>query len=281
MTRAKKQLYLCGHINNLKTKKPLANSLLEILWPSFRHLFEDITEEITEFDSELVLHQFRFQEPFNVQILREDFVSSNRLEANKKHELIDLSRTTEQARIKGIVIHQVLEVMGRFGSLPTAEKINSMASLVKVRLQQQGIGHLELEALLNQSIAIIQNMLNSQKGRWILNSQHQKIKNEWSLTQRITKESKVQFENYYIDRSFIDENNIRWIIDYKTGDHQGSDLKQFLKNEKLRYFDKMQKYAELVSHLENNHIKIGLYYPALDEFISWDYYKERTFQKND
>ena len=35
-----------------------------------------------------------------------------------------------------------------------------------------------------------------------------------------------------IDRTFVDENNYRWIIDYKTGQHIGSDLEIFFKNEK-------------------------------------------------
>ena len=34
-----------------------------------------------------------------------------------------------------------------------------------------------------------------------------------------------------IDRSFIDEHGTRWIIDYKTGTHEGGDREMFLNNE--------------------------------------------------
>ena len=33
-----------------------------------------------------------------------------------------------------------------------------------------------------------------------------------------------------IDRTFIDEAGVRWIIDYKTSDHEGSDLENFFES---------------------------------------------------
>ena len=49
-----------------------------------------------------------------------------------------------------------------------------------------------------------------------------------------------------IDRTFIDENGVRWIIDYKTSAHEGSDLENFLEQEKERYREQLERYARLM-----------------------------------
>ena len=47
------------------------------------------------------------------------------------------------------------------------------------------------------------------------------------------------------DRSFIDEEGVRWVIDYKTSQHQGSGLEEFLDREVERYRSQLQRYAVL------------------------------------
>ncbi|MBT4259113.1 MAG: hypothetical protein HOD90_04265, partial [Nitrospina sp.] len=70
------------------------------------------------------------------------------------------------------------------------------------------------------------------------------------------------FQSRVIDRTFIDENNSRWIIDYKTGEHIGANLEKFLKNEKVRYFNQLTQYEKLFKQLgEQRLIKKALYYP--------------------
>ena len=49
-----------------------------------------------------------------------------------------------------------------------------------------------------------------------------------------------------IDRTFIDENGVRWIIDYKTSAHEGAGLENFLEQEKERYREQLERYARLM-----------------------------------
>ena len=37
--------------------------------------------------------------------------------------------------------------------------------------------------------------------------------------------------HFTLDRTFVDDAGIRWIIDYKTGSHEGGNLEAFLNNE--------------------------------------------------
>ncbi len=69
-----------------------------------------------------------------------------------------------------------------------------------------------------------------------------------------------------IDRTFVDEKGIRWIVDYKTSiPRNGEDLQAFLAAETERYRPQLAVYAELFLRLEpKNPVRAGLYFPMLD-----------------
>jgi len=66
-----------------------------------------------------------------------------------------------------------------------------------------------------------------------------------------------------VDRTFVDDDNVRWIIDYKTGDHKGSDVDAFLDTEEERYTEQLVRYVDIVSRVEKREVKAALYFPML------------------
>ena len=72
-----------------------------------------------------------------------------------------------------------------------------------------------------------------------------------------------------VDRTFVDETGTRWIIDYKTSDHQGGDLAFFLDEEQRRYRPQLERYARLLAPL-GQPVRLGLYFPLLDAWREWD-----------
>ena len=71
--------------------------------------------------------------------------------------------------------------------------------------------------------------------------------------------------HHIIDRSFIDADGTRWIIDYKTASHEGGDLNKFLAEEEKRHAPQLERYARLLAALEPNRpIRTALYFPLLD-----------------
>jgi hypothetical protein len=79
-----------------------------------------------------------------------------------------------------------------------------------------------------------------------------------------------QLSNFVVDRTFV-EGGIRWIIDYKTGSREGGDAKAFLDNEKVRYEEKMNRYAEIFRAFDASHpIKLGLYFPLMNGWREWE-----------
>jgi ATP-dependent exoDNAse (exonuclease V) beta subunit len=72
-----------------------------------------------------------------------------------------------------------------------------------------------------------------------------------------------------IDRSFVDEEGKRWIVDYKTSSHEGAGLDEFLDRELDRYRPQLERYAELVARLGPEPIWLGLYFPLLGGWREW------------
>ena len=46
-----------------------------------------------------------------------------------------------------------------------------------------------------------------------------------------------------IDRTFVDEKGVRWIVDWKTSVHEGGDREAFLDRELERYRPQLERYA--------------------------------------
>ena len=72
-----------------------------------------------------------------------------------------------------------------------------------------------------------------------------------------------------IDRTFIDEDGVRWIIDYKTSAHEGAGRENFLEREKERYREQLERYARLMLQRDDRPIRLGLYFPLLSEWLEW------------
>ena len=66
-----------------------------------------------------------------------------------------------------------------------------------------------------------------------------------------------------IDRTFVDAEGVRWIIDYKTGVHLGGDLEGFLDREQDRYSAQLERYAEAFRRLEDRPLRTALYFPLV------------------
>lgn len=69
--------------------------------------------------------------------------------------------------------------------------------------------------------------------------------------------------------TFIDEDGTRWITDYKTSIHKGGNLEGFLDEEQSRYEVQLNEYAQMLSALGNESVKLGLYFPLMKGWREW------------
>lgn len=176
-------------------------------------------------------------------------------------ETIEFSWAGEAARRIGVVVHRWLQTMADDGLLGWSEqRVNGLAPIIERELAAGGLAGEELAAAKTRVQAALANAVFDPRARWLL-GHHSEARNEWRLTLRDMRGAR----RVIIDRAFRDADGLQWIVDYKTGVHEGADAEGFLDRERLRYAGQLQAYAQALGGAD----QLGLYFPLLSGWRSW------------
>lgn len=163
-----------------------------------------------------------------------------------------------KAKNIGILTHRILQQIANTSfNWWTSQDTSKQINFINSQLLQLGMPAHEISKAANTVINAVNNTVNDERGRWIL-SPHMGAASEYAMTAIIDGEVK----NIVIDRTFI-EDDIRWIIDYKTAHDKNIKLEDFIAAEEDKYREQMYKYAEAMQLREDRPIKLGLYFPAV------------------
>ncbi len=268
VTRAKSALYLFGHLKK-EGAKPESSSLMHLLW---EQLSDEFNDNLIQVAPDEAVDHVENQRPNNyIRRLALDLPTLDLPEplTVKPHQgssssPIEYEWAQDQARMVGIVVHKVLQIKGN--SSISAWNINALAPYVSRQLTQLGLVNEDNQQASSLVMQYLHNMETHDKAHWIFDSTHIEVEAEWALSGVLH----GQVQHRIIDRSFIDEKGIRWIIDFKTSPHQGPDVEAFLDEQQRRYTEQLNDYGTLVSGLEpDSSIKLGLYFPALKAWREW------------
>ena len=97
-----------------------------------------------------------------------------------------------------------------------------------------------------------------------LEARHEEARSEL----RVTARTELGLEHLRLDRTFVAD-GARWIVDFKTGQHEGSDTEAFLASEVERYRPQLERYARAIAAFDARPIKIALYFPLLKALRAW------------
>jgi len=67
-----------------------------------------------------------------------------------------------------------------------------------------------------------------------------------------------------LDRTFVDADGNRWVVDFKTSRHECGDVDTFLDNERTRYSPTLTRYARAIGG-----DRIALYFPQVSGWRDW------------
>lgn len=278
-TRAKKRLHLFFSLQQDKDKiaDPLPNSLLNKLWSSIAP--EIVNKFITRYHKIDYIEQ---QSPTSLAITREK-KNINRLTLDWINPVKELHLTDpityhnkqsgfqlpdNNPKYIGTFLHQLLQQICLHGpSWWESQSLKNKTQHCKNHLTQLGILPIHLSTAVNTVFTAISNTLQDQRGRWIIKA-HQDAKNELPLTAMIDNQIKL----FVIDRTFIDEAGIRWIIDYKSATPMGSDLEKFLQAEQAKYTLQLTQYAKAMADIDQRPIQLGLYFPLIPAWREWSFF---------
>lgn len=175
-------------------------------------------------------------------------------------ETIEYSWVGFTARRVGTVVHRLLLRMAREGADAwPPDRLAAQAPGLRTLLAQSGVPDAELDGAVDRALAALRATLADPKGRWVL-QRHADDRSEYDVTALL--EGEVR--RLRVDRTFVDADGVRWIIDYKTSTHEGGGTDAFLDQEVGRYRDAMERYAHVLRTLDPAlPVRLALYFPLI------------------
>jgi len=171
----------------------------------------------------------------------------------------------ETARRVGSLVHAELQTM---------DLARSDESVIRARdphyrrwLALHGVPAERLEEAAARVVAALLAVHRDPRGRWILQTGRRDDVREYALSGYLHGAGEVV--RVVFDRSFIDDQGVRWVIDYKTSQHLGSALEDFLDREVERYRAQLHRYAMLAKRLGPEPVRVGLYFPLMRAWREW------------
>ena len=272
-TRARHTLHLFGSVR--LGNEPSRDSLLAKLWhmvdKDYQILADRSAETAVPAVSALPYSCRRLTanwspppKPPLPSVWRDD---SEQEEAKDEGKDIEYAWASETIRCVGSVVHRALEIMARDG-LWTTHQITAKHAWFRQLLQQYGITDDRIGIALRQVDEALCNTIQDERGRWIFSTDHQEARSEYALTGVLLD----RIASIKIDRTFIDDNGTRWIVDYKTSRHENpADREVFLDRQKERHKKQLEEYATLIRGQDKRPIMLGLYFPLLQAWQEWEF----------
>jgi len=174
----------------------------------------------------------------------------------------EFSWVGETARHVGTVVHAALQRYAQLPALPGGAQIAAERERYRRALARHGVPERDLDEAAARVIEALTRTCADERGRWILSSAHREAASELALTGIAS----GRLQSVIIDRSFIDERGVRWVIDFKTGSHAGGDPEAFLQSELERYRAQLESHSQLARALGPEPVCAALYLPLLGAF---------------
>ncbi|HEY1773211.1 MAG TPA: UvrD-helicase domain-containing protein [Gammaproteobacteria bacterium] len=275
VTRARERLHLLGAVTakekdgQRELAEPKPGSLLALLWPTVKEEFEHSLDAAS---TPVAATQGREAPGFTR--LRRTWVAPEPGAAVAwagstvlaSEEVPEFEWVGETLRHVGTVVHRLLQRIAEDGVArwDMAQRKRAIP-LVWQLLTQAGVAAAELDAASSDVMLALENTFEDERGRWLLQA-HEHAHCEYALN--TMREGRLVIG--VIDRTFVDAEGIRWIIDYKTTRHSSSDVDAFLQEQRKRYAPQLERYAFLIRGMEARRVKVALYFPLQQRFLSWE-----------
>ncbi len=258
-TRARERLHVVWQLQR-ETESPAASSLLSHLWP--------VVAAAARGDADVVAEP-RSEPRAIVPLLRRLVTTAAQPTAGAAGVAIpapgpEFVWAGQAAAHVGTVVHRHLQRMAEQGLEHwSSQRLQQIQPAFARELELLGVEPKEREGAAARVVAALSRALADPAGRWVLGT-HLEARAELKLTVR----AGVVLEHLRLDRTFVADGR-RWIVDYKTSQHEGGNLRDFLDSEVARYAPQLERYARAVAVTDPRPIELSLYFPLLGELRSW------------
>ncbi|MFT3905072.1 MAG: UvrD-helicase domain-containing protein [Steroidobacteraceae bacterium] len=270
-TRARRELHALLHVD--AQGEPQSGSPLELLWPALADevaaQFQGLAAAVASTTSATApVATLAGVEPKLQRLSALWQPPTRRLPAIQQLEVasfepaqeLEFSWVGTAARAVGTVVHAELQRLAGLQCLPDATGWQRAAPDYRQWLATLGVAEEERVAAAARVHQALSDALADPRGRWLLDSgRYRSAESEVRVSGVIA----GRIEHAIFDRMFVDDQGQRWVVDYKTSNHEGGGLDAFLDSEVQRYTGQMTRYARLAAALGTEPVRTALYFPLL------------------
>ncbi len=261
-TRAEHRLHLLGRVG-LDARKgtlrpPSARSLLGKAWEVAKpHAVRDAEEAPAPAPGEpaRAAPDLYWIRPEALGVTVDDPVFAMPAELREAREAVEFSWAGETLRHVGTVAHRWLQRIADDGLAAwDVARVHGLRGRVEGELERRGVpreGRAEAAGLVLDALA---SAITDERGRWVL-AAHAQAANE--VRMGFLEDGRVRL--VVMDRVFTDRDGEPWVVDYKTGRHQGASPGEFLDRERERYAAQLLRYRRA----RGGRARLGLYFPLV------------------
>ena len=239
----------------------MRNSLLFRLWPQLQAIYNDaLPAEAPATSSETPEQRCQprrqaFRAPW---VLPEPTVPDARSGPLADEDgVVEFYWVGADARVAGTLVHRWLQAFAE--GKAALENAAGRATQTLRWLEALGFTEATARPIAERVDAVLRAALDDARGRWV-------VSGPGYAELPLSGVHDGEPVSIRIDRVRIDDDGSHWIIDYKTGSHQGGDLEGFLAAERRRYASQLNRYAALYAAWSGHEPKKALYYPMLKRF---------------
>jgi len=277
-TRAERRLVLIG-CAKLKEEtqeviKPRANTLLATIWGTVENDFEFTLPSTEPPTAERSYAQTLSRLPVGYQRYTKDSVqwqpaqqlnTQQDIEELDDAEHLEYQWATEVATAVGVVLHRWLQ-------FAAGQAINTQVEQPLLQRWRSELSALRVPAdridyALKRLTKAVSNLQTDTDAHFLF-ADYAEQQNEYTLS---AFEQGVVTQ-YRIDRTFVDGNGVRWILDYKSTETRNQNVHAFVDEQvATRHRGQLEKYGVLMRQIDDRPIKLAVYFPMLAQLRSWDY----------
>jgi len=269
-TRARSELHLIGELPEAsdpdRPVAPASGTLLATLWPAIAAEFPP--EPIAA--STAAMREGT--QPALIRRLPSDWVPPEvpagptpqnvAIASYEPRHVRDFPWASEVARCVGTVVHEQLRRWSRQGTLPSHQQIAATRRALEERLGRLGLTGAEWHEALEKALAALSACAADARSRWIFSNAHAEI----ACPLELTGVYEGRLVSVLADRSFVDEQGTRWVIDFKVVAPEGGDIQTFVASELERYRAELERCVTLARRLGPQPVRGALYFPLLCVF---------------
>ena len=285
-TRAKQKLHLLASVGSVERggarelRAPSADSLLDPLWPVVRETFDAalgayLPDTGPSVPAQPVATTALDPRTWRLPVLPPLAADDSRLPQLQWRAvpnpvvaplLVEFSWAGECVRLVGTVVHRWLQRIADDPAAWSRARIETLGPAIAHELASAGVPVAERRAAVERTLAALRTAIEDERGRWVLQQRAADARAASEL--RLSGLDEGEQVDIAIDRTFV-EGGVRWVIDYKTGSHEGAGVDAFLDREVERYRPQLERYARLVRGLGTEPVRCGLYFPLIGAWRDW------------